>query len=313
MRRVVVLLMTAAVLQGVVESSASEPAPPKRAMLLVIDGLHHQAPDRLGLPCFKRLAAEGTWFRRAHLLLPYHPTTGDWAALHNSSLPNPVMLAGTLFIRPNQKLIQDCFFPDQLTAQVANCTDYSSINRSNSFSMLVNTTDAAAIDHAMELLDRHDIRFMRIHLQETGAGGWTCHRTTENVPWRRNIWAEGSPYVAAARNADQLVGQFVERLEKTQKMATRFWCSRPTTATPRPAPIRRCARRLDHAAGVRRAGYRPGASARLCRAYRHRADDLPSDARRTAQRGRRQRAVSCGRSWPANRRPPSSPGNGSAS
>jgi hypothetical protein len=219
MRLAVVLLLIVAVFQAAVESSASESAPPKRAILLVIDGLHHQAPDRLGLPCFKRLATEGTWFRRAHLLQPYHPTTGDWAALHNSSLPNPVMLSGTLFIRPSQKLIQDCFFPNQLTAQVANCTDYSSINRCNSFSMLVNTTDAAAIDHAVELLDRHDIRFMRIHLQDTGAGGWTCHRTKENVPWRRNIWAEGSPYVAAARNADQLVGQFVQRLEKTAKMA----------------------------------------------------------------------------------------------
>jgi len=62
-----------------------------------------------------------------------------------------------------------------------------------------------------------DIRFMRIHLQETGAGGWTCHRTTENVPWRRNIWAEGSPYVAAARNADRLVGQFAQRLEQMHK------------------------------------------------------------------------------------------------
>jgi hypothetical protein len=197
-------------------ASADEPSP-KRAVLLLIDGLHAQAPDRLELVQVKRLAAEGTWFRRAHLLAPDHPTTGDWAALHNSSLPNPIMLAGTLFIRPGQKLVQDCFYPEQLTAQVANCTDYTSINRSNSFSMLVNTTDAAAIEHALDLLERNDIRFMRIHLQETGLAGWQCHRTTENVPWRRNIWAEGSPYVAAARNADQLLGKFVDGLEKLGK------------------------------------------------------------------------------------------------
>jgi hypothetical protein len=193
------------------------PQRPKRAVLLLIDGLHAQAPDRLNLANFKRLAAEGTWFRRAHLVLPYHPTTGDWAAIHNSSMPNPIMLAGTLFIRPKQRLLQDCFYPEQLTAQVANCTDYSSINRSNSFSMLADTTDAAALEHALDLLTRYDIRFMRIHLQQTGLAGWQCHRTTQDVPWRRNIWAEGSPYVAAARNADRLLGHFCERLEQMQK------------------------------------------------------------------------------------------------
>ncbi len=206
------LLLVCAMVWPMAGLAAGGPESPKRAVLFVIDGLHAQAPDRLNMENFKRVAAEGTWFRRAHLLLPCHPTTGDWAAMHNSSMPNPVMLAGTLFIRPGQKLIQDCFYPDQLTAQVANCTDYSSINRSNSYSMLVNTTDAAAIEHALDLLAKHDLRFLRIHLQQTGLAGWQCHRTTENVPWRRNIWAEGSPYVAAARNADRLLGQFVERL-----------------------------------------------------------------------------------------------------
>lgn len=215
MKGTLALLLCAAAIQGA--AVAAEESKPRRTVLLLIDGLHWQAPERLGLENFKRLAAQGTLFRRAHLLAPYHPTTGDWAALHNSSLPNPVMLAGTLFIRPNQKLIQDCFFPNQLTAHVANCTDYSSINGSNSFSMLKNTTDEAAIDHALALLRRHDIRFMRIHLQETGLGGWKCHRATEDVPWRRDIWAEGSPYVAGAKNADRLVGRFVEQLETLGK------------------------------------------------------------------------------------------------
>lgn len=211
------LLAASVVGIGAGNSSSPEPEPPKRAVLLVIDGLHAEAPDRLNLVNIKRLAAEGAYIRHGCLLAPYHPTTGDWAAMHNSSMPNPVMLAGTLFIRPNQKLVQDCFFPDEWTAQVANCPDYSSINRSNHFSMLATTTDAAAIDHAIDLLARYDVRFLRIHLQETGAGGWKCHRTAENVPWRRNIWGDGSPYVAAARNADQLLGRFVERLQAMHK------------------------------------------------------------------------------------------------
>jgi len=101
-----------AILGGAADiASAQDSVKPKRAVLFIIDGLHWQAPDRLEMKNLKQLAEQGTYFRRAHLLPPYHPTTGDWARLHTCSIPNPVMLAGTLFVRSKQKLIQDSFFP----------------------------------------------------------------------------------------------------------------------------------------------------------------------------------------------------------
>jgi len=85
--------------------------------------------------------------------------------------------------------------------------------------MLHNTSDTAAIDHALALLGQQDIRFMRIHLQDTGNGGWQCHATAEDVPWRHDIWGAGSPYVAAACKADQLLGRFIDELRRMGKWA----------------------------------------------------------------------------------------------
>lgn len=190
---------------------------PTRTILFIIDGLSWRAPERLKLRSFRRLAAQGTYVRWAHHILPYHPTTRQWLNMHTSSLPNPVMLAGTLFIRPKQKLVQDCFHPRQLTAHVANAGAYRSLNQSNAFSMMRPGTDGEAVREAMRLMAQHDIRFMRIHLQKTGSAGWRCHNAEENTPWRRNIWAEGSPYVKAARNADHQLGRFVDHLNRINK------------------------------------------------------------------------------------------------
>ena len=191
---------------------------PTRAILFIIDGLSWKAPERLELQNFRQLAKQGTYVRWAHHVLPYHPTTREWASMHTSSLPNPVMLAGTLFIAPNQKLVQDCFYPEQLTAHVANAGSYRSLDRSNTFSMMRSgAEDADAVTEAMRLLSKHDIRFMRVHLQKTGSAGWQCHHAEEDVPWRRNIWGESSPYIAAAQNADRQLGRFVEHLKKIDK------------------------------------------------------------------------------------------------
>ena len=191
---------------------------PTRAILFIIDGLSWRAPEKLKLPNFRRLAAQGTYVRWAHLILPYHPATREWLTIHTSSVPNPVMLAGTLFIRPEQKLIQDCFHPGQLTAHVANAGSYRSLDQSNTFSMMRSgAEDAEAVSEAMRLMAQHDIRFMRIHLQRTGSGGWGCHNAEEDAPWRRNIWGEGSPYIKAARNADRQLGRFVAHLKRINK------------------------------------------------------------------------------------------------
>lgn len=196
---------------------ASPDIAPRRAILFVIDGLHWQAPERLGLGNFLSVAAAGARADKMETIVAYHPKNSDYAAMHTGSIPNPVMLAGTVFVRPKQDLVQDAFGRDELTAHVANSRAYTSLDPGNEFSMVTDTTDDAAIGEALELFKRHDIRFMRIHLQDTGSGGWKCHLEKNDVPWRRNIWGEGSPYVAAARHADKLLGDFIAGLKAMGK------------------------------------------------------------------------------------------------
>lgn len=190
---------------------------PARAILLVIDGLHWQAPERLNMPNFQTLAEEGAYYPKAVGALPYHPKTRDYGAMHTGSIPNPVMLAGSLYVSQGQPLVQDIFYPEELTAHVTNSRAYASLDQSNAFTMIYDTKDDEAIDHALELLNDKDIRFMRIHLQDTGSGGWKCALTEEDVPWKQNIWAEDSPYIAGAEKADQLLGTFIQGLQQMNK------------------------------------------------------------------------------------------------
>ncbi|MEI6035471.1 MAG: alkaline phosphatase family protein [Verrucomicrobiae bacterium] len=190
---------------------------PARAILLIVDGLHWQAPERLGLKNFLAVAKSGARAEKMETIVAYHPKSSEYAAMHNGSIPNPVMLAGTVFIRPKQQLVQDVFGPADPTAHVTNCRAYTSLNPGNTYSMVRDTTDDAAIAEALALFQRNDIRFMRIHLQETGSAGWKCHLEEKAVPWRQNIWGEGSPYVAAARHADQLLGDLISGLKAMGK------------------------------------------------------------------------------------------------
>ncbi len=191
---------------------------PARAILFIIDAVHYQAPERLGLESMKRLAAAGTSFRRAYCIAPDHPTTGPYGKLHTTSLPNPTLQSGTLFIRPDTKMVQECFWPKHLTAHGVNLTAYRSLNRGFHYSMMLDSgPDQAVVDWGVDLLRKADVHFARLHLQGPGTAGSQCAKVTDDVPWRRDIWGEGSPYVAALRNADRLLGEFVEALRRMGK------------------------------------------------------------------------------------------------
>lgn len=192
---------------------------PERVILFHIDALHPDAPRRLGLRNILQLAQQGTSVAEAITILPWHPTTGPYGATHTTSLPNPVALAGTLFLRPGQKMLQHCFYPGQLTAHMANSTAYESLNPGFHYVALDRTNaDADVVRLALDLLERKDVRFMRILLQELNSrASYLVATTTEPVPWRRNIWAEGSPYIERAREADWLLGEFLAGLERMGK------------------------------------------------------------------------------------------------
>ncbi len=183
-------------------------------MLFIIDGLHWQAPDRLGLTEIQRLTREGVSVERAYCVFPAHPTTGAYGRMHTTSIPNPCLLAGSLFLRPGHRMLQECFFPGEPTAHGTNLTAYASLNRGFTHTLMQNgLADADVVAWATDLLRETDIRFMRLHLQDTGTAGSKCADAPEDVLWRGNIWADGSPYVAAARRADRLLGQFVADLQ----------------------------------------------------------------------------------------------------
>jgi Sulfatase len=198
---------------------ASAPAAekPARAVLFIIDGLHWQAPEKLALPNFQKLAGEGVLIERSCMVMPHHPVSGAWARMHNSSIPNPVMLAGTLFIEPGHRLVQEVFPRDAITAHAAGSLSYHSIDRGSSYSVVRNLPDAAVVDHAVSFMRDHEVRYLRMHLQNTGSAGHDCSRAQAGVAWRKNIWAEGSPYIAAAREADAQLGRFVQALKQMEK------------------------------------------------------------------------------------------------
>lgn len=187
---------------------------PARTILFIIDGLHWQAPDRLAMPTLNHLKSKGLYYRQAHLVAPYHPLTGDYARMHTTSIPNPVMLAGTMFIRPDQPLVQDVFYPEHTTVHATNDTAYRSLDRAFTHSMVKKATDAQAMTYALQMLSQYDVTFMRIHLQDVGSAGWQCHLTDKDVPWRRNIWADNSPYRQAVSKADTALADLVAHLKR---------------------------------------------------------------------------------------------------
>ena len=209
------LLTFGALPQSSADISTVDPgSQPWRVILLVIDGMHWSAPQRLPLTNFKQLTETGTYVRQAWLVAPAHPRSGTWADMHTTSLPNPVMLTGTFFIRPGQPMLQHAFAP-HFTAHIANDRAYESLNPGHTLVRLSHgASDEQVLEEAMQVLRENDVRYLRMHWQDTGRNGWRCHREWRNVPWRRNIWGEGSPYVASLLKADQLLGWLVGELQK---------------------------------------------------------------------------------------------------
>jgi len=70
----------------------------KRVILLTIDGLHWEAPGRLSMPVFKSLIKEGTYIQQSYVIIPHHPTIGDYSKFNSCSFPNPVLHEGTIFL-----------------------------------------------------------------------------------------------------------------------------------------------------------------------------------------------------------------------
>ena len=192
-------------------------ARPQHAILLVIDGLSYLAPERVDMPNLKALIARGAYFRESYSVVPQHPHSGEWAASYDSSIPNPILVSGTIFLRPDQQFVQSAFFPLGFTAHIANELTYKAINRDFHFTFQAGGNEFHAahggkrVDDdenmfwTLTVLRRWKPVYMRVHLQDTGAMGGRS---------RPDIWAANSPYRQALAKADAHLGTLIEELKK---------------------------------------------------------------------------------------------------
>ena len=63
------------------------------------------------MPNLKALMARGAYFRESYSVVPQHPHSGEWAANYDSSIPNPILVSGTIFLKPDQHSCKAPSFP----------------------------------------------------------------------------------------------------------------------------------------------------------------------------------------------------------
>jgi hypothetical protein len=193
---------------------------PDHVILFIIDAISYKVWDKTDLPNLEQKAAEGTLVREVHLPPAAHPRVGAYAELHTCSIPNPILMSGTIFIDKSTKYLSQQFFPRMVTAFSSNTISYQSLNIGYHYSYQNEGADREAIEMAEVFLKAARPAFMRIHLQDTGSGGQQS-MTAESEPWKNDIWHPGSPYLSNLKTADGLLGEFVEAvrsegiLEKT--------------------------------------------------------------------------------------------------
>lgn len=190
---------------------------PKRVILFMIDGLHWEAPSNLHMPVLNSLIKEGTYIQKSYMILPYHPTVGEYGKYNSCSFPNPMLHAGTVFVRPENKYIQEVFTGKQ-TAFVVNTAAYRSVARGFTTQIMdVSLTDRQVVEQAMSVLRGQDPVFMRVHLQTPGEMGTLVAINSAGKSYSQDIYGEGSPYVKAIEEADVLLGEFISFLKQEGK------------------------------------------------------------------------------------------------
>jgi hypothetical protein len=187
---------------------------PPLVILYMIDGLHWEAPEKLDMPILNSLIKEGTYIQKSYVIVPHHPTIGDYSKYNSCSFPNPMLHQGTIFLKQENKMIQETISPEYKTAFVVNTTAYRSVSRGFTISIMdPSLTDDQVVDQGIRLLENQDINFMRIHLQTPGNMGVSVYSTDPDEPYYRNIWSKESPYAASIENADKLLGQIISYLK----------------------------------------------------------------------------------------------------
>lgn len=198
-------------------TSLPQQTPAKRVILFMIDGLSWEAPVKARMPVFNTLIKEGTYIQKSYVIVPHHPTVGDYSKYNSCSFPNPVLHQGTLFLSPDNKMIQELFSPQEQTALIVNTVDYRSISRGFSTAVMDDTfSDEDVVNCAIRILQNQNPVFMRVHLQRTGQRGYAISQSSEERPYRHNIFYPESPYIQSLDSADMLLGRFIDFLQNSK-------------------------------------------------------------------------------------------------
>ena len=224
MRHLLHLCLAVAVLMAL---GAVAQAAPELAILWVVDGISYQAPERVQLKNLQALMAEGVYYRQNFTVQTADPSgqPGLWADYHTSSIPNPVLLAGTALLLPGrQQYVQHSFFPTKITAHAVNEISYRALNVGFHFTAQAGgqlmlraghqTGDDKTVYWATQFLRVAKPSFMLIHMQDTGFAGSASRSAPDGSPFKDNIWGQGSPYIKTIVQQDVYLGQFVEELKK---------------------------------------------------------------------------------------------------
>ena len=187
---------------------------PEHAILFIIDGLSYKVWDKMELPILGKMIDNGVLVEKNYLPTAAHPTSGAYAELHSGSIPNPVLMAGTVFITKETGYLQDSFFPGKTTAFSANTISYRTLTDNYHYVYQNEGPDADAVTMALQFMEEGKPAFMRVHLQESGGAGSQSLFDRENNSWKWNIWDENSPYRTTVARADSLLGVFIDGLEK---------------------------------------------------------------------------------------------------
>jgi len=192
-----------------------------RTIMLIVDGLASGAIDRIPLDHLSQFKKEGTYYKEVYLPLPAHPEKSD-AYPWSCSLPNPVLMSGTVFIgRDNLKehLIQHSF-KNQKTAFIVNDRAYKDI--SGGFDTYIDLRqnfedifkDELVFETTKKIIKEEDPVFLRIHIQGPGSSGYKSkEKVNENKVWYEDIWHSQSPYVNQLQKADELINNFIKWLK----------------------------------------------------------------------------------------------------
>lgn len=193
-------------------SPASPGGAPDHVILIVLDGLSHKSWDRADISSLRRLAKAGTVVEKVYLPPAAHPKEGAYARIHTCSIPNPIMMAGTIFIDERTEYLASRLYPGRKTAFVANSQAYETLTRGYHHLYQTDGADTEAGEAAAGFLEKYRPAFMRLHLQETGGAGYRVMIAPPGTAWKNDIWHPASPYRDSLEKADAVIGRLADRI-----------------------------------------------------------------------------------------------------